>query len=86
MLITNMINRIIISDDLIKYLEDRKLEEQYKKAKEYILGWFYKQVDFKIREPKKDKVYYFRINKQFRAFCKLENNILKIFHIDNHQN
>lgn len=81
-----MINKVIISDDLINYLETRKLEKQYIKAKNYLLKWNFKQIDFKLREPKKDKIYYFRINTQFRAFCKLEWNILKVFDIDNHQN
>ncbi|MDD4151610.1 MAG: hypothetical protein PHR68_03270 [Candidatus Gracilibacteria bacterium] len=81
-----MINKVIISDDLINYLETRKLEKQYIKAKNYLLKGNFKQIDFKLREPKKDKIYYFRINTQFRAFCKLEGNILKVFDIDNHQN
>lgn len=81
-----MIKEVLISDDLIKYLEDRKLDEQYKKSKEYILKWFLKQVKLKLKEPKKDKIFYFRINKQFRAICKLDWEILKVFDIDNHQN
>ncbi len=80
-----MITKVLISDDLIEFLEKRKLEKQYRKAKNYILNWFYKQVDLKIREPKKYKIYYFRINKQFRALAKLDWNILKVFDIDNHQ-
>lgn len=81
-----MIKAVLISDDLIKYLEDRKLDKQYKKSKEYILKWFLKQVKLKLKEPKKDKIFYFRINKQFRAICKLDWEILKVFDIDNHQN
>lgn len=81
-----MIERVVISDDLISYLESRNLQKQYKKCKEFLLSWNFKQIDFKMREPKKDKIYYFRINKQFRAFCKTEGTILKIFDIDNHQN
>ena len=81
-----MINKVIISDDLIDFIESRNLVNQYKKAKKYILSWFFRQVDLKLREPKKEKNYYFRINKQYRAICKLEWNILKIFDIDDHQN
>ncbi len=80
-----MIEKILISDDLIEYIELRKLSNQYLKAKNYILNWNFKAVNFKIREPKKDKIYYFRINKQFRALALLEDNVLKIFDIDNHQ-
>ncbi len=68
------------------YLLERKLLSQYKKAKYFLLIWNLKQVDFRLREPKKDKIYYFRINKQFRALCHFEWNVLVIFKIDNHQN
>ncbi len=67
-----MIEKIYLSDDLIDYLKKRKLEKQYKKTKKYILEGNYKQVQLKLKEPKKDKIYYFRINKQFRAICKLD--------------
>jgi len=80
-----MIEKVLISDDLIDFLEKRRLSEQYKKAKKYILKWLYKQVNLKLREPKKIGIYYFRINKQFRALAKLDWNTLKIFDIDNHQ-
>ncbi len=81
-----MIKQVLISDDLIDFFEKRNLEKQYKKSKSYLLEWHYKQIRFKLRQPKKDWIYYFRINKQFRALCKLEWEILKIFDIDNHQN
>jgi hypothetical protein len=32
-----MINKVLISDDLIGFLEKRNLVNQYKKTKEYIL-------------------------------------------------
>lgn len=80
-----MIKKILIWDNLITYIKDRWLEKQYKKAKTYVLAWFFNKADFKLREPKKDKIYYFRINKQFRAYWTIEENILKIHHIDNHQ-
>jgi len=80
-----MIKKVLISDDLIDFLQKRFLVAQYKKAKNFILNWYYKNVNLKIREPKKTKIYYFRINKQFRALAKLEWDILKVFDIDNHQ-
>ena len=81
-----MIKEVLISDDLINFLEKRNLEKQYKKAKEYLLKWYYSKIRFKLKEPKKDGIYYFRINLQFRALAKIEWNILKVFDIDNHQN
>ena len=81
-----MIEKVIISDDLIGFIEKRNLENQYKKVKNYILKWLFRQVNLKLRKPKKDKIYYFRLNNQYRAICKIEWDILKIFDIDNHQN
>ncbi len=80
-----MIKEIIIADDLLDYLEKRKLDKQYKKAKKYILNWLYNKVRLKLREPKKKGIYYFRINDQYRCLCIIDWNILKIFDIDNHQ-
>lgn len=66
------IEKIVISQKLIEYLQSRKLEKQYLKAKEYILSGNGKNVDLKLREPKSEKIWYFRINRQFRAVGKIE--------------
>lgn len=78
------ITQIIINKRSIEFIESRWLQKQYIKTKTFILNWYFKQVDFKLREPKKEEIYYFRINKQFRAWWRIEGSILKIFHIDNH--
>jgi hypothetical protein len=80
-----LISSIKISEESLEYLKKRKLEKQYLKAKELILLGRYKNVDLKIRAPKKEQVWYFRINRQFRAFCELEGETLYILAIDNHQ-
>lgn len=66
------IEKIVISQKLIEYLQSRKLEKQYLKAKEYILSGNGKNVDLKLREPKSEKIWYFRINRQFRAVGTIE--------------
>ena len=71
-----------IKDFLIK----RNLVKQYKKSKISILAWLVWWTDLKTREPKEKLIWSFRINKQFRALCKLENEELIVFKIDNHQN
>lgn len=81
-----MIKKVLIAEDLIDYLEKRNLSKQYKKAKKYLLNWLYKKIQFKLKRPKENRVYYFRINKQYRAFCLLEWSTLKIFDINDHQN
>ena len=70
--------------DIFEYLEKRQLVGQYKKAKEKILSWNFRELS--VRQPKKEWVWYFRINDQFRAFAKLEKNTLIVFDIYNHQN
>jgi len=71
---------------IYEFLMKRWLLPQYKKSKNKILNWLFSWVDFKIRQPKKDEVYSFRINKQFRAYWRLlENRVLQIYFIDNHQ-
>lgn len=81
-----MIEKVLISSNLIEYLEKGNLWDQYKKTKNYLLSWNYRQIDFKLREPKRNKIYYFRINKQYRAYCKFDWNNLNIFDINDHQN
>ena len=78
---------VILEDkDIFDFLNKRWLLPQYKKSKIKILNWLFSWVDFKIRQPKKDEIYSFRINKQFRAYWRLlENRILQIYFIDNHQ-
>jgi hypothetical protein len=73
-------------EHIFEFLDKRWLLPQYKKSKTKILNWLFSWVDFKIRQPKKDEIYSFRINRQFRAYWRLlENKTLQIYFIDNHQ-
>jgi len=67
------INNIFETKDVLDFLEKRLLLKQYKKSKMYILAWIYWKTDFKLRQPKQDWERSFRINKQFRAFWKLDD-------------
>ena len=80
-----MEKEIFISEKILKYLEKRWLLRQYEKIEKFLKNWNFRQVSLKLREPKKDKIYYFRINKQFRMWCKIDWNKIFIFEIDNHQ-
>ena len=77
---------VVETKKVIEYLILRNLIKQYQKAKKYILeGVGYKAVLSK-REPKEDDIWYFRINKQYRAFCtydKITGELL-VFKIDDH--
>jgi len=80
------INRIIEAEYILEYLEKRNILNQYKKSKANILSGNYAWNKIWYKEPKKDEIIYFRINKQFRALCRLDWNSLIVFDIDNHQN
>ena len=78
--------RIFERKDILEDLESRSLVQQYKKAKNYLLQGYALKVQFKERNPKGSGVWYFRINKQFRALGVFNNEgSLIIFEIDNHQ-
>jgi hypothetical protein len=67
-------------------LETRGLVQQYKKAKDYLLQGYQLKVRFKERNPKGSGIWYFRINKQFRALGVFNSEgDLIVFEIDNHQ-
>lgn len=89
---------ILESEKVLEYLAKRKLLKQYLKAKSYILDWKPELADLKQRQPKNSWIYYFRINKQFRALWIeevgideitkkeiKEIKILKVLKISNHQ-
>lgn len=80
------IQKIFESEEIVDYLQKRNLMKQYKKVKNYILLWYLQNAALKLREPKEDGVYYFRINKQFRAHGIIKNNEFYVLEIDNHQN
>lgn len=67
-------------------MEQRNLLKQYKKAKDYLLGGNILQTKFKERNPRGSGIWYFRINKQYRALGVFDDDgNLIIFKIDNHQ-
>ena len=81
------IQRILERKEIFKYLQKRGLLKQYKKAKQFLLQGNTLQVKFKERNPKGSGIWYFRINKQYRALGVFdEDGDLIIFEIDDHQN
>jgi len=77
---------IQFSNLAIKKIKKRNLKKRLYKQIKYILDWNFKSIDFKLRPPKSEWIYYFRINKQYRALCKIIDDILVIFDIDDHSN
>jgi len=83
---TIKISKIIETKDVFQDLIKLNILSQYKAKKDFLQNWFLTPwTRLKLREPKKDNVWYFRINNQYRALAKYENEELKVFSIDNHQ-
>ncbi len=71
-----------------KYLKKRNLLSRYKKVKKYLLNSdnIYKKL--KKRKPKKEGIYQFKINRQYRAYCvfsKEYKDTIIVFKISDHQ-
>jgi plasmid maintenance system killer protein len=79
------INNIFEDEDVIDYLNSRQLIKQYKKVKEYLKQGNFAQIKFKERSPKKCGIWYFRINKKYRAIGYFDNNDFIVSKIDDHQ-
>ena len=72
--------------EILPYLQTRGLLKQYKKAKQFLLDGNALQVKFKEKNPQGSGIWYFRINKQFRALGVFDDvGNLIVFEIDNHQ-
>ena len=82
-----LVYQILEKKHILSYLVKRGLLDQYKKAKRYLLEGETLKVRFKERNPKGSGVWYFRINRQFRALGVFDGGgNLIVFDIDNHQN
>lgn len=80
------IRQIFERKDIPSYLEARGLLKQYLKVKSYLLAGNTLQAKFKEKNPQGSGIWYFRINKQFRALGVFNAaGDLIIFKIDNHQ-
>ncbi len=70
---------------VITYLKKRQLESAYRKAKGYLEEGKYELVNFKLRKPKSDRVYAFRITRKYRAIGHFVDNIFVVASISDHQ-
>ena len=77
-------NKVFIEESILEKIEKKWLLKQYEKIESLLKEWKLKSVDFKLIQPKSEKIYYFKINKQYRLWCKYFNNEIKIFYFDNH--
>jgi len=70
---------------VLAYLNLRDLCKKYQKQKHFLLEGKLQSVDFKKRKPYSKDIYYFRVDKKFRAYCYFDKKILRVFKIDDHQ-
>lgn len=81
------IDSIYETKEVVIFLQKRWLTKQYKKAKENILQGNNSGAVFKLMKPKKNKIYTFRLNRQFRAFCRFTSTgKFLVYEVSNHQN
>lgn len=76
----------VLDNDLVrKKIKKYQLEKQYQKALQYLQSGSFHTVQLKIRKPKQDQIYQFRINKKFRALAFKQDKKLYVFEISDHQ-
>jgi hypothetical protein len=63
---TNIIVKEI--PEIWKYIFSRNLDKQYRKVKGLLKDWNFRNIDFKLRQPKRLKVYQFKINNKYRWY------------------
>ncbi len=71
--------------NVVDYIISRQLQKPYLKAKAFLEKDQLKIIDFKIRKPKSEGVYYFRINRKYRALGHFIDDIFIIVEISDHQ-
>lgn len=81
----NIPKNILLKKWLEIYLESRNIDDQYKKAKLNILSWNFWWTNRWPKQPPAKWIWYFRINKQYRAIWERQSDEFIVMKIDNHQ-
>lgn len=77
--------KVLERPKVIAYLKKRQLEKPYLKAKEYLKNDQLEMVGFKIRKPKSENIYYFRITQKYRAIGHFIEDVFVVASISDHQ-
>ena len=77
--------KVIEDDNVVQYLKERGLVEQYQKAKHFITIGLFHSVCLKKRKPRSAGIWSFRVTKKYRALCKRKGSMLVVFRLDDHQ-
>jgi len=70
---------------VIDYIKKRNIGKQYLKAKKSLEKNQFKQINFKIRKPKNQGIYQFRITGKYRGYGHYIDNIFVVASISDHQ-
>ncbi len=77
--------KVFEEDGIVDYIKTHNLVSPYLKAKKYLEEDFFDLVDLRKRKPKKMKIFYFKINKKYRALGYIQNNSFIVTEILDHQ-
>ncbi|MBK5213039.1 MAG: hypothetical protein JJE55_05190 [Flavobacteriaceae bacterium] len=77
--------KVLEEDGIVEFIKKRNLEKPYLKAKKYMEMGFYEVVDLRKRKPKTANIFYFKINKKYRAIGYEENGSFIVAEISDHQ-
>ena len=74
-----------INESILNYLKKSNILQQYLKQKQNLLSGNIKNSNLKKRQPFIKQMYYFRINKKYRAIGRIKNNYFVVTEISDHQ-
>lgn len=77
--------KVLEEDGIITYIKKRNLVKPYLKVKKYLENDFFELVDLRKRKPKSANVFYFKIDKKYRAIGYIEANTFIVTEISDHQ-
>jgi plasmid maintenance system killer protein len=77
--------KIIEHKSIFTYLRKRGIQKQYVSAKNKIETGMTLGPKLKKRRPYSKNMWYFRINRQYRALCVRQDDVLYVYEIDDHQ-
>lgn len=72
-------------EGVVDYIQKRNLQRAYLKAKKYMEMEYYQLVDLRERRPKTSGIFYFKIDKKYRAIGYIEKRGFIVTEISDHQ-
>ena len=73
------------TEEVIKYLKKRQIQKPYLQARKYFELGHTRSIDLKALQPKKQKLFQFRITKKYRAIGYYKAEGFLVIKISDHQ-